>query len=92
MVKRLHLPNVIGCAFGFAMAGSGIGSVMGPALEHWLVPPLPEGQEPIKRPLEVMYGGIIFGIKMGLVVGAIAGVLYALIVRRSRLPRQVNDA
>lgn len=39
-----------------------------------------------------MYGGIIFGIKVGFALGAVTGVLYALLVRRSRLRRWSADA
>ena len=39
-----------------------------------------------------MYGGTFLGIKAGLAAGAVAGVLYAVLVRRSRLRRKVSDA
>ena len=92
MAKPVHLPSVIGCAFGFAVAGCGIGSVAGMALGHWLYPPLLEDQRPIKIPLDVVYSGTYFGIRLGFVLGAVTGVLYALLVRRSRLRRWSADA
>ena len=91
MVKRLHLPSVIWCAIGFAMAGCGIGSLVGLPLGPWLYAPLPENAGAMDKYI-AMYGGVYFGIKVGIVGGAVIGVLYAVLVRRSRLRRQVANA
>jgi hypothetical protein len=88
MVKPLHRPSVVGCAIGFAAAGCGVGSLVGTALGPLLYPPLPDGQGTMDERVLVMYGGTFLGIKAGLVVGALAGVLYAVLVRRSRRSRR----
>lgn len=80
-----HLPSVVGCAVGFCAAGSGVGSLVGTALGPWLYPPLAPGQGTQPEQILAAYGGTFLGIKVGLAVGAVAGVLYALLARRSRL-------
>lgn len=86
-MKPLHLPNPFLCAIGFAAAGCGVGSLVGMMLGPWLYPALPPGQGTMHEQTLVAYGGTFLGIKVGLVVGAVAGVLYAVVVRRSRLRR-----
>ena len=87
-MKPLHLPNPFGCAVGFAAAGCGVGSLVGTGSESWLYPTLIMGHGTEREQMLAMYGGTFLGMKVGLVVGALAGVLYALLVRRSRLRRQ----
>jgi hypothetical protein len=72
------------------MAGCGIGSVAGMPLGPWLYPSLSEGQGTTDERVRFIYGGMYFGIKLGLVIGAITGVVYALLVRRSRLRKQAS--
>ena len=85
-MKSVHLPNPFLCAIGFAAAGCGVGSLVGMGLGSWIYPPLPEGKGTMDEKILVAYGGTFLGIKVGLAVGAIAGVLYAVIVRRVRKP------
>lgn len=92
MSKPLHMPSVAGCAVGFCAAGSGVGSLVGTALGPWLYPPLPEGQGTQQEQILAVYGGTFLGIKVGMAVGAVAGVLYALLVRRSWLQGAAPDA
>ena len=91
-MKPTEFPNPFGCAVGFAAAGCGVGSLVGTALHPWLYPPLPAGQGTESERILAFYGGTFLGMKAGLVVGAVAGVVYALVVRRSRLRRQVPIA
>ena len=84
MADGQHLPNVAGCAFGFCAAGSGVGSVVGTALGSRFFPPLPPGQGTHHEQLMAMYGGTLWGIAVGMGIGA-AGVAYAVLVRRWRL-------
>ena len=86
-MKPVHLPNPFVCAFGFAAAGCGVGSLVGMALGSWIYPPLPEGMGTTGEQTLSRYGGTFLGIRVGLVVGAVAGVVYAVVVRRSRLRR-----
>ena len=74
------------------MAGCGIGSIVGIPLGPWLYPDLIEGQGTTDERVRFVYGGMYFGIKLGFVVGAIAGAVYALLVRRSRLRRHVANS
>lgn len=92
MAKCQHLPSIIGCAFGFCAAGSGVGSLVGTALTTWLYPPLAEGEGTPHERIMAFYGGTLWGIAVGMGVGLVAGVLYAVLLRRSRLRRQVRDA
>lgn len=92
MSKPLHLPSVVGCAIGFCAAGSGVGSLVGMALGPWLYPPLPEGQGTQQEQILAAYGGTFLGIKVGMAIGLVAGVVYAVLVRRSRLRRAAQDA
>lgn len=78
-----QLPNIAGCAFGFAAAGSGVGSLVGTALGPWLCP-LPGGQPTHDERVLAMYGGTYLGIMVGIALGAVAGVAYAVLVRRAR--------
>lgn len=84
-VKGRHLPSIVGCAVGFCAAGSGIGSLVGTCLGTWLVRPIPEGQGTPEERLRAFYAGTFEGIGGGMGVGLVAGVLYAVLVRRSRL-------
>lgn len=85
MAVNQHLPSVLCCGFGFSAAGSGIGSIVGTALGPRLYPQLPKGQGTPHDQLMAMYGGTLWGIAVGVSIGAVAGVLYAVLVRRSRL-------
>ena len=80
-----HLPSVVGCAVGFCAAGSGVGSLLGTFFGRWLFPPLPEGFGTPEEQAMAFYGGTLWGIGVGMGVGLVAGVLYAVLVRRSRL-------
>jgi hypothetical protein len=84
---RRHLPSIIGCAFGFCATGSGVGSLVGTALNHRLFPPLPPGQKTPHEQFMAFYGGTFWGIGVGMGVGVAAGVVYAVLVRRSRRRR-----
>ena len=83
--NQTHLPNILGCAVGFAAAGCGVGSVVGMMLGPWLFPPLPEGVGTLDDRVQVAYGGTFLGIKVGAAVGMAAGMLYAVLTRRARL-------
>lgn len=92
MAHGQHLPSIAGCALGFGAAGCGVGSLVGTALGSWLVPQLAEGQGKPHERFMAFYGGTFWGIGVGLVIGAAAGVLYAALVRRSRLRGRAPDA
>ena len=92
MAKLLHLPSVVGCTIGFAVAVCGVGSLVGTALGPLLDPSLPDGQGTVDERVLAMYGGTFLGIMVGAAVGAVAGFLYAVLVRRSRLRRAAADA
>ena len=85
MSKSQHLPSIVGCAVGFCAAGSGVGSLVGMFVEAWLFPPLPEGQGTMHDQLVARYSGTLWGIVVGMGVGLMAGVLFAVLVRRFRL-------
>ncbi|WP_157369017.1 hypothetical protein [Zavarzinella formosa] len=85
MAEGKHLPSIPGCALGFCAAGSGVGSLIGTFLNHWLFPSLPPGQGSVREQTMAFYGGTIWGIVAGMIAGFAAGVIYAVLVRRSRL-------
>lgn len=87
MAGGRHLPSVIGCAIGFCAAGSGIGSLVGTAVHPLLYPPLPDGQGTPQEQILAACGGTFLGIKGGMALGAVVGVLYAVLVRRARSGR-----
>lgn len=84
MPDSLHMPSFVGCSIGFAAAGCGVGSLLGTAVGPLLYPTPPEGQGTIEERALAMYGGTFLGMEVGLLVGAVAGVLYAVLMRRSR--------
>jgi hypothetical protein len=92
MAKPPHLPSFVGCAIGFAAAGCGVGSLVGTALGHHLYPFSIYGQGPFEDWLLAMYGGTQLGMAFGAAIGMVAGVLYAVLVRQSRLRRPSPDA
>ncbi len=92
MAKPPHLPSIVGCAIGFAAAGCGVGSLVGTALGHHLYPFSIYGQGPFEDWLLAMYGGTQLGMAFGAAIGIVAGVLYAVLVRRSRIRRPAPDA
>ena len=77
MASSRNLPNVVGCSVGFCAAGNGVGSLVGMAFGPWLYPPLPEGQGTQQEQILAVYGSTFLGIKVGMAVGAVAGVVYA---------------
>lgn len=92
MAKPPHLPNIVGCAIGFAAAGCGVGSLVGTALGHHLYPFAIYGQGPWEDRVLALYGGTHLGMAFGAAIGMVAGVLYAVLVRRSRLRRLALNA
>lgn len=92
MAKPPHLPSIVGCAIGFAAAGCGVGSLVGTALGHHLYPFSIYGQGPFEDWLLAMYGGTQLGMAFGAAIGMVAGVVYAVLVRQSRLRRPSPDA
>ena len=84
MGARRHLPSIFGCAIGFSAAGSGVGSLVGMAIGPLLFPWPPEGQGTQHEQVMAMYGGTFWGIGAGIGVGLVAGVAYAVLVRRER--------
>ncbi|WP_088252863.1 hypothetical protein [Fimbriiglobus ruber] len=91
MADGRHLPSIPGCAFGFCAAGSGVGSIAGTALNPWLFPPLPAGRGTPHEQMMTLYGGTLQGIVMGMGVGVVAGVVYAVLVRRARVRQWVPE-
>ncbi len=85
MAKPQKLSSVFWRTIRFVAAGSGIGSLVGTALGPWLYPQLSEGLGTLDEQELARYGGTFFGIWVGLAVGATAGVIHAVMVRRSRL-------
>ena len=86
-MKPVHLPNPFACAYGFAAAGCGVGSLVGMAIGPWIYPPFPEGMGTMHEQTLVSYGGVFLGSVVGIPIGAVVGPLYAVLVRRSRLRR-----
>ena len=91
LANSRHLPNILGCAIGFSAAGCGVGSLIGTIFGSLLYPPLPEGQGTMEEKFYAMYGGTYLGIKAGLVFGSVAGVVYAILVRRSRRQKHLKE-
>ena len=91
MSEVQHIPSIVGCAFGFCAAGSGVGSLVGTALTPWLWPSLQEGVGTLDEQLMARYGGTLWGILIGMGVGLVAGVSYAVLVRRSRLRHRIPE-
>lgn len=91
MANPQHLPSVPGCAIGFAAAGCGVGSLIGTIFGSLLYPDLPGGQGTPEEKFYAMYGGTYLGIKAGLVFGAVAGVVYAILLRQSRMRKIARD-
>ena len=87
MTSDRRPPSVVGCALGFCAAGSGVGSLVGMAAGPWFFPTPPDGQGTQHEQVMAMYGGTLWGIGLGMAAGAIAGVLYAVLVGRRRRPR-----
>ena len=90
-MAKQHLPNVVGCAVGFSAAGCGIGSLVGTAVWPVVRPTPPVGQATANEQILTQYGGTLLGILIGLGLGAIAGAVYAVLVRRSRLRGADSD-
>ena len=85
MAKPQHLPSLFGCAGGFGLAGSGVGSLIGTFLSESLVPEIPGYPQSAGSPML----GAVFGMYTGFAAGAAVGLAYAILVRRSRLRRCV---
>ena len=78
------LPNVFKCAIGFCAIGSGVGSVAGCFVAGQLWDAMPQAERAGLRLTSFIYDGMDLGIVTGMVLGAAAGVAYAVIVRRTR--------
>ncbi len=81
---RPHLPHILGCAIGFAAAGCGVGSLLGMVFLTRLYPQPPQDQLTEHEMFMSRYGGTHWGMAIGAVAGLIAGVVYAVVVRRKR--------
>lgn len=86
-MAKLQMPNVAGCLIGFAAAGCGFGSLVGTAVGPLLYTTPPDGQGKMDERMLTVYEGTFLGMKVGAVVGSVAGILYAVLVRRLRLRR-----
>ena len=76
-----RLPNPVGCAIGFAAIGCGIGSLVGSCVSPSIWPPLPEGVGTNDEKVMAAYGGLLWGMGLGAVLGFMAGNAYAFGVR-----------
>lgn len=84
-----HRPSVVGCALGFAAAGSGVGSLVGTALTRVFFADLPPGEGTVQEQVMANYGGLLWGIALGVLVGAVVGAVYAV---RARCAATGRDA
>ena len=83
-----HLPNIAGCAIGFAAAGSGIGSLVGMCLHPLFWPPTPEIPGDPNELAMALYGGVFRGIFIGMAIGMFTGIIYAIEIRLIRRQRR----
>lgn len=79
-----HFPSVAGCAFGFAAAGFGVGSLVGMCLAGPLWRALPVAERASRAEAGFLYGSIWVTALLGIPIGALVGVAYARRVRRRR--------
>ena len=90
-MKR-HLPSILGCAVGFCVAGSGVGSVAGCFAGGQVWQGMAAAERAATSATGVVYLWMFRGILTGMTVGAAAGVGYALLVRWARLRGAPPDA
>jgi phosphotransferase system glucose/maltose/N-acetylglucosamine-specific IIC component len=79
------LPSEIGCAFGFSMAGSGLGAFTGSMIAGTISRLFPEAVNALGTPKSFMFKGLETGMFSGILLGAVIGILYAQLVKRRRL-------
>ena len=80
-------PSVIGCAFGFGAAGSGVGSVVGVIVGRLVWMAMPDADRAQTSGMSVLYRHMDPGIVSGFAFGAFVGICYAVTVRWRRSRR-----
>ena len=83
-MSRSHQPNPFVCAFLFGLAGSGLGAFAGALIAGQTWKNMSVAEQAVRRSYSMMVDGLVKGSFVGVLVGAVAGVLYACLLRSKK--------